>query len=53
MVPEGVKTEEGDKLVTKDFLETHLRIGINSPKDDFGIIWDATTSSGYFNSNRG
>ncbi|MBK6392907.1 MAG: AMP nucleosidase [Saprospiraceae bacterium] len=32
MVPEGVKTEEGDKLVTKDFLETHLRIGIDSLK---------------------
>ncbi len=31
---------------------TNMGTGINSPKDDFGIIWDATTSSGYFNSNR-
>lgn len=26
--------------------------GINSPKDDFGIVWDPKTSSGYFSSNR-
>lgn len=30
MVPEGVKTEENDQLVTRDFAETHLRIGIES-----------------------
>lgn len=30
MVPEGVKTEEGDKKVTRDFVEIHLRIGIDS-----------------------
>lgn len=26
--------------------------GINSSKDDFGIVWDPKTSSGYFSSNR-
>lgn len=30
MVPEGVKTEESDKLVTKDYVTEHLRIGIDS-----------------------
>ncbi len=30
MVPEGVKTEESDKLVTKDYVTDHLRIGIDS-----------------------
>lgn len=30
MIPEGVKTEEGDKKVTTSYLETHLRIGIDS-----------------------
>ncbi|MEO1256554.1 MAG: AMP nucleosidase [Bacteroidota bacterium] len=30
MVPDGVKTEESDKLVTQDFVGTHLRIGIDS-----------------------
>jgi AMP nucleosidase len=30
MVPEGVKTEESDKLVTKDYVSEHLRIGIDS-----------------------
>jgi len=30
MVPEGVKTEESDQKVTKDFSEGHLRIGIDS-----------------------
>jgi AMP nucleosidase len=30
MVPEGVKTEESDKKVTKEFAEQHLRIGIAS-----------------------
>lgn len=32
MVPEGVKTEESDKKVTGNFVETHLRIGIDSLK---------------------
>lgn len=32
MVPEGVKTEEGDKKVTADYLQTHLKIGIDSLK---------------------
>lgn len=30
MIPEGIKTEESDKLVTASFVETHLRIGIAS-----------------------
>ena len=30
MVPEGVKTEESDKQVTKDYVNEHLRIGIDS-----------------------
>lgn len=32
MIPEGVKTEESDKGVTKNFVETHLKIGIDSLK---------------------
>ncbi len=32
MVPEGVKTAESDKNVTIKFVETHLRIGIDSLK---------------------
>jgi AMP nucleosidase len=32
MTPEGVKTEESDKKVTKNFVETHLKIGIDSLK---------------------
>lgn len=32
MVPEGVKTEESDRSVTKKYVETHLRIGIDSLK---------------------
>jgi AMP nucleosidase len=32
MVPEGVKTEESDKIVTADYVERHLRIGIDSLK---------------------
>src|SRR3984893_14612504 len=32
MVPEGVKTEEIDKKVTGDFVERHLKIGIDSLK---------------------
>ena len=30
MVPEGVKTEESDKQVSKNFVGEHLRIGIDS-----------------------
>lgn len=30
MIPEGVKTEEGDKKVTGSYVETHLKIGIDS-----------------------
>jgi AMP nucleosidase len=32
MIPEGVKTEESDKNITSQFVETHLRIGIDSLK---------------------
>ncbi|MER3497313.1 MAG: AMP nucleosidase [Chitinophagaceae bacterium] len=32
MIPEGVKTEESDKRVTAEFVEAHLRIGIDSLK---------------------
>ncbi|HEV8286327.1 MAG TPA: AMP nucleosidase [Chitinophagaceae bacterium] len=32
MIPEGVKTEESDKHVTADFVERHLKIGIDSLK---------------------
>ncbi|HZF64031.1 MAG TPA: AMP nucleosidase [Chitinophagaceae bacterium] len=32
MVPEGVKTEESDKKITEQFVERHLRIGIDSLK---------------------
>ena len=32
MVPEGVKTTESDNKVTRDFVQTHLRIGIDSLK---------------------
>ena len=32
MIPEGVKTEESDKKVTGDFVEHHIRIGIDSLK---------------------
>jgi AMP nucleosidase len=30
MVPEGVKTAESDQAVTKNYVDTHLRIGIDS-----------------------
>ncbi len=33
MIPEGVKTEESDKKVTNDFVNDHLRIGIDSLKE--------------------
>ena len=32
MIPEGVKTEESDKKITADFVERHLKIGIDSLK---------------------
>ncbi|HYE55469.1 MAG TPA: AMP nucleosidase [Chitinophagaceae bacterium] len=32
MVPEGVKTEESDRLVTAEYVERHIRIGIDSLK---------------------
>lgn len=32
MVPEGVKTEESDKKVTSNYVETHLKVGIDSLK---------------------
>lgn len=32
MIPEGVKTEESDKKVTAQFVEQHLKIGIDSLK---------------------
>src|SRR3954447_2089143 len=32
MTPEGVKTEESDKLITSKFVERHLKIGIDSLK---------------------
>jgi len=32
MIPEGVKTEANDKIVTKKFAEDHLKIGIQSLK---------------------
>jgi AMP nucleosidase len=32
MVPEGVKTEESDKIITEKYVERHLRIGIDSLK---------------------
>ena len=32
MIPDGVKTEESDRKVTSQFVETHLKIGIDSLK---------------------
>jgi AMP nucleosidase len=32
MIPDGVKTEESDKKVTTDFVERHLKIGVDSLK---------------------
>jgi AMP nucleosidase len=32
MIPDGVKTETSDKKVTETFVETHLKIGIDSLK---------------------
>ncbi len=33
MIPEGVKTEESDKKVTGNFVDTHLEIGIDSLRE--------------------
>lgn len=33
MVPEGVKTDASDKVVTENFVNTHLQIGIDSLKE--------------------
>jgi AMP nucleosidase len=33
MVPEGVKTEESDKLVSANYVENHLKIGIDSLRE--------------------
>lgn len=33
MIPEGVKTAESDKKVTQDFMEMHLKIGIDALKE--------------------
>jgi AMP nucleosidase len=30
MIPEGIKTEESDKRVTADFVDTHLSVGIDA-----------------------
>ncbi len=40
MVPEGVKTAESDKAVTENYVERHLRIGIDSLKQ---LINDGNT----------
>ncbi len=40
MVPEGVKTDESDKKVTAQFVELHIRIGIDSLKQ---LINNGTT----------
>jgi len=32
MIPEGVKTEESDKVVSSNFMDLHLKIGIDSLK---------------------
>ncbi|MBM3150986.1 MAG: AMP nucleosidase [Chloroflexi bacterium] len=40
MVPEGVKTADSDRKVTQEFVELHLRVGIDSLKE---IINDGLT----------
>jgi AMP nucleosidase len=30
MIPQGVKTDKSDKLVTKNFVEDHIKIGIEA-----------------------
>ncbi len=32
MIPEGVKTEASDKVVTENFVERHINIGIEALK---------------------
>ena len=32
MIPEGVKTEQSDKIVTTQYVDLHLKIGIDSLK---------------------
>jgi len=32
MIPDGVKTEESDKSITEKYVETHLKVGIDSLK---------------------
>jgi len=32
MTPDGVKTEESDKKITAEFVERHLKIGVDSLK---------------------
>jgi len=32
MIPEGIKTEESDKIITAEFVHRHLKIGIDSLK---------------------
>lgn len=33
MIPEGVKTSQSDQLVTKEYVKTHLKIGIESLRE--------------------
>jgi len=33
MTPSGVKTEESDRVVTKNFAEEHIQIGVASLKE--------------------
>jgi AMP nucleosidase len=33
MIPEGVKTEKSDQLVTKQYVDLHLQIGIEAMTD--------------------
>ena len=40
MIPDGVKTEESDKKVTSEFVERHLKIGVDSLKQ---LINNGTT----------
>jgi outer membrane protein OmpA-like peptidoglycan-associated protein len=48
----------GLDLYTSDYKGDHwgqinnMGTGINSSKDDFALVWDPATSSGYFSSNR-
>jgi len=30
MIPDGVKTDKSDKLITKDFVNKHIQIGIDA-----------------------